>query len=356
MNTRKTILICFIFFVITVVTSVAAVILYIKFYPLESKIITENINRTEVIESSISDSIEQVFDSVVTVKSYYNGKAIGTGSGFVYKVEGNYGYILTNNHVIEYANSVEILLQNGETVNANILGKDAYSDLAVLSIAKDKVLKVATLGDSDSIYLGETVFTVGSPMGEEYSGSITKGIISAKERTVETESVVTKVIQTDAAINPGNSGGPLVSLTGEVIGITSMKLASEQIEGMGFAIPINDAKLYASYLEKSKEVSRPYLGVSLIDVSDKYKLYYYNINVPTNINEGVVIASIDKNNNTAKAGLEVGDVILKINNDRITSISKLRYYLYQYNIGDEVEITYNRNGKENTVKVKLEGK
>ena len=356
MNTKKTILICFIFFVITVVTSVTAVILYTKFYPIESKIVTENINRTEVIESAISDSIEQVFDAVVTVKSYYNGKAIGTGSGFVYKVEGNYGYILTNNHVIDYANNVEILLQNGETVNAQILGKDEYSDLAVLSISKDKVLKVATLGDSDNIYLGETVFTVGSPMGEEYSGSITKGIVSAKERTVETDSVITKVIQTDAAINPGNSGGPLVSLSGEVIGITSMKLSAEQIEGMGFAIPINEAKMYASYLEKSKEVSRPYLGVSLIDVTDKYKLYYYRIAVDSNIKEGVVIGSIDKNSNTAKAGLEVGDVILKINNDKITSISKLRYYLYQYNIGDEVEITYNRNGKEKTVKVKLEGK
>ena len=356
MNTKKTILICFIFFVITVVTSVVAVILYIKFYPLESKIITETINKNEVVESAISDSIEQVFDSVVTVKSYYNGKAIGTGSGFVYKVEGNNGYILTNNHVIDYANSVEVLLQNGETVSANILGKDSYADLAVLSISKDKVLKVAALGDSDNIYLGETVFTVGSPMGEEYSGSITKGIISAKERTVEAEDVITKVIQTDAAINPGNSGGPLVSLSGEVIGITSMKLSSEQIEGMGFAIPINDAKLYASYLEKGKEVSRPYLGVSLIDVNDTYKLYYYRLTVDRNIKEGVVVASIDKNSNAAKAGLEVGDVILKINNDKITSISKLRYYLYQYNIGDEVDITYNRQGKENTIKVKLEGK
>ncbi|MBR4830452.1 MAG: trypsin-like peptidase domain-containing protein [Bacilli bacterium] len=356
MNTKKTILICFITFVITVTTSVVAVILYTKFYPIESKIITENINRTEVIESAISDSIEQVFDAVVTVKSYYNGKAIGTGSGFVYKTDDKFGYILTNNHVIEYANSVEILLQNGETVNANILGADSYSDLAVLSISKDKVLKVATLGDSDNIYLGETVFTVGSPMGEEYSGSITKGIISAKERTIETESVVTKVIQTDAAINPGNSGGPLVSLSGEVIGITSMKLADESIEGMGFAIPINEAKMYASYLEQNKEVSRPYLGVSLIDVNDTYKLYYYRLNVDQNLTYGTVIASLDKNSNTAKAGLEVGDVILKINNDKITSVSKLRYYLYQYNIGDEVEITYNRNGKEKTVKVVLEGK
>ena len=135
-----------------------------------------------------------------------------------------------------------------------------------------------------------------------------------------------------------------------------MKLASSEIEGMGFAIPINEAKMYASYLEQNKDVSRPYLGVSLIDVNDTYKLYYYRLNVDPNIEEGVVISSLDKSSNTAKAGLEVGDVILKINDDKITSISKLRYYLYQYSIGDEVNITYNRNGKEKTVKVVLEGK
>jgi serine protease Do len=354
MNTKKTILICFIFFVVTVITSVTAVILYVRFYPLEAKTITETINRTETTETAISNSIEQVFDAVVTVRSYYNGQTIGTGSGFVYKLE-NKGYILTNNHVISSATNVDVILQSGEVVEAEILGKDEYSDLAVLSIAKDKVLKVASLGDSDNIYLGETVFTVGSPMGEDYSGSVTKGIVSAKERTVETDSIVTKVIQTDAAINPGNSGGPLVSLSGEVIGITSMKLSDRDIEGMGFAIPINEAKTYATYLEKGKKVSRPYLGVSFIDVNDKYKLYYYRINVDRNITEGLVVASIEKNSNLAKAGIEVGDIILKLNDDKITSISKLRYYLYQYNIGDEVKITYYRNGKEYTAKVVLEG-
>ena len=355
MNTKKTILICFIFFVVTVVTSVTAVILYVRFYPLEAKTITETINRTETTESLISNSIEQVFDSVVTVRSYYNGQTIGTGSGFVYKADDTKGYILTNNHVISSASTVDVILQSGEVVSANILGKDEYSDIAVLSIAKEKVLKVASLGNSDEVYLGETVFTVGSPMGEDYSGSVTKGIISAKERTVETQSVVTKVIQTDAAINPGNSGGPLVNLSGEIIGITSMKLSDEDIEGMGFAIPINEAKAYAAYLEQGKAVSRPYLGVSFIDINDKYKLYYYGLYSNTNIKEGLVIASIEKNSNVAKSGLEVGDIILKINDDKITSISKLRYYLYQYKIGDEVTITYNRNGKEKTVKVVLEG-
>ena len=142
------------------------------------------------------------------------------------------------------------------------------------AIDKDKVTKVAKLGDSDLIVVGNTVFTVGSPMGEEYSGSVTRGIISSKERTVEVDNVVTTVIQTDASINPGNSGGPLVNLAGEVIGVTSMKLASNEIEGMGFARPINDAMAYVKNLEKGEKISRPVIGVSLISVTDRYKLFY----------------------------------------------------------------------------------
>ena len=192
-------------------------------------------------------------------------------------------------------------------------------------------------------------------MGENYSGSITKGIISAKDRTIENDDVVTKVLQTDAAINPGNSGGPLVNLAGEVIGITSMKLAQEEIEGMGFAIPINDAKVYVQNLEKGKKISRPVLGVSLINVTDRYRLYYYRINVDSSIDSGVVIAAVEKDSAASKAGLEKGDVITKIDDNQITSISNLRYNLYKYKVDDEIQVTYIRNKKENKVKLKLMG-
>ena len=269
----------FIFYVFTVASSILAVILYIKYFPIESKVITENINKTVVTEKGIEEAISNVYDAVVTVNSYYGDTKVGTGSGFIYKSDDK-GYILTNNHVIEDANNYTVILSTGEVVEAKLLGRDAYSDLAVLSIDKDKVTKVATLGDSDLITVGNTVFTVGSPMGEEYSGSVTRGIISGKDRAVEVDDVVTKVIQTDASINPGNSGGPLVNLAGEVIGITSMKLASSEIEGMGFAIPINDVKIYVQSLEKGEEVSRPSMGVSLINVTDTYRLYYYNIQPP----------------------------------------------------------------------------
>lgn len=354
MNKRK-ILKYFLFYVFTIVSSIAAVILYLKYYPVESKVVTETVNKTMVSEEGIEDAIGGVYDAVVTVQSYYNNELVGTGSGFIYKKDNNNGYILTNNHVIAEANSYKVLLQTGDEVDAKLLGADEYSDLAVLSINKDKVTKVAKLGDSDLITVGNTVFTVGSPMGSDYSGSVTRGIVSAKDRTIETDDVVTKVIQTDAAINPGNSGGPLVNLAGEVIGITSMKLAQEEIEGMGFAIPINDAKVYVQNLEKGENISRPVLGVSLINLTDRYKLYYYRINVDSNVNSGVVVAEVQNGGAADKAGLQKGDVITKIDNKDIDSISKLRYNLYQYNIGDKVKVTYIRDGKTKSAEVTLEG-
>ena len=352
---KKKVLKYFLFYVFTIISSIASVILYLKYYPVESKVITERINKTMVSEEGIDDAISGVYDAVVTVQSYYNDQLVGTGSGFIYKKDNKNGYILTNNHVIDSATDYKILLQNGEEVGANLLGADEYSDLAVLSIDKDKVTKVAILGDSDLLSVGNTVFTVGSPMGSEYNGSVTRGIISAKDRTVETDDVVTKVIQTDAAINPGNSGGPLVNLAGEVIGITSMKLADEEVEGMGFAIPINDVKIYVQNLEKGENISRPIIGVSLINVTDRYKLYYYRINVDSSITSGVVIAEIQRGGAADKAGLKVGDVITKLDDKEVDGISKLRYYLYKYNIGDKVKVTFIRNGKTNTTEVTLEG-
>ena len=349
---KREILKYFLFYVFTIFSSIVAVILYIKFYPIESKVITESVNKTIVNETGIEESIKNVYDAVVTVNSYFNDQKIGSGSGFIYKQDDK-GYILTNNHVIDNSNRYEVILSNGETVNAELLGKDEYSDIAVLAIDKDKVPKVATLGDNDLIEVGNTVFTVGSPMGEEYSGSVTRGIISSKERTVETDNIVTTVIQTDASINPGNSGGPLVNLAGEVIGITSMKLSAQEVEGMGFAIPINDVKVYVESLEKGKEISRPYLGISAIDASDKYKLYYYGINIDKNLDSGVVIAKIQNNAPADKAGLQVGDIITKIDDREIKNYSRLRYYLYKYKINDKIKITYIRDSKERTTEVVL---
>ncbi len=354
MKNKKRLLKYFLFYVFTIISAIVAVILYLKYYPVKSKVITETVNKTMVSEKGIEEAIGGVYDAVVTVQSYYSGRMVGTGSGFIYKKDDK-GYIITNNHVIKDATDYKVLLQTGDEVEATLLGADEYSDIAVLSIDKNKVTKVAKLGDSDLITVGNTVFTVGSPMGSDYSGSVTRGIVSAKDRTVETDNVVTKVIQTDAAINPGNSGGPLVNLAGEVIGITSMKLAQEEIEGMGFAIPINDAKVYVQSLEKGQNISRPALGVSLINVTDRYRLYYYRINVNSNITSGAVVAEVQSGGAASKAGLKKGDVIIKINDEDVDSISKLRYHLYKYKIGDKVKVTYIRDGKTKTTDIILEG-
>lgn len=345
----------FLAYIFVLVSSVTTVILYLKYFPVNSKVITESktINQTKLTEEAIEDTINNVYDAVVTVESYSSGQAIGSGTGFVYKVDNDKAYILTNHHVINGASNVDVILSNNEVVGVKLLGSDEYSDLAVLEMPKEKVIKVVKLGDSDDIKIGSTVLTIGSPMGSDYSGSVTRGIISGKDRTIENNDVITKVIQTDAAINPGNSGGPLVNLAGEVIGITSMKLAQEEIEGMGFAIPINDAKNYVEYLEKGKAISRPMIGVSIINVNDRYSLYRYGFNIDSNITSGVVIAAISKDGSAAKAGLQVGDIITKFDNDEISSSSKLRYYLYQHKIGDKIKVTYIRNGKTETLTMEL---
>lgn len=352
---RKKLLIYFLAYVFTIFSSIVAVILYLTYFPVESKIVTEEktINETKLTETAIEGAIDIIYDSVVTIEAYKGENNIGSGSGFIYKKDSKSGYILTNHHVIDDADKVEVILTTNEVVEVKILGSDSYTDLAVLSIPEDKVTKVATLGDSDNTNLGSTVFTVGSPMGSDYSGSITRGIISGKDRTIETDEVVTKVLQTDAAINPGNSGGPLVNLAGEVIGITSMKLAKEEIEGMGFAIPINEAKVYVEYLEKGEEISRPTMGVSLANVSDRYSLYRYNIKIDSNITSGVVVMSVERNSSADKAGIQAGDIITKFDNNDIINISKLRYYLYQYKVGDKIKVTYIRDGKTHTINMTL---
>lgn len=352
---KKKVLKYFLAYLFTLISSIVVVVLYLMYFPVNSKIITEKktINQTKLTEEAIEESINNVYDAVVTVESYFQDTKIGTGTGFVYKESEDKAYILTNHHVIESSSDIDVILSNNEVVKVKLLGSDEYADLAVLEIPKDKIIKTVTLGNSDDIKIGSTVLTVGSPMGSDYSGSVTKGIISGKERTIETNDVVTKVIQTDAAINPGNSGGPLVNLAGEVIGITSMKLAQEEIEGMGFAIPINDAKTYVEFLEKGEKISRPTIGVSVINVSDKFSLYRYGFEVPNNITSGVVIAAISKDGSASKAGLKVGDIITKFDDNEITSSSKLRYYLFQHQIGDKIKVTYIRDNKTETLNMEL---
>lgn len=323
-----------------------------------STVITKN--GTQIYEkSSLAPSVEKVYDSVVVVQGYVRDSLGSTGTGFVYKVDDKYGYILTNHHVIENMDSITVTMTNDQKADAKVLGSDQYLDLAVLQIAKENVTLVATIGSSEEMHLGDTVFTVGSPLGYDYRGSVTSGILSGKDRMVSVSVTssnndwVMRVLQIDASINPGNSGGPLLNANGEVIGICSMKLVDDDIEGMGFAIPIEYAMSHADSLEQGKEISWPVLGISMVSVTDTQTLRYYGLSVNKNIKEGTVVLDVSIGSGAATAGLKKGDIITKINGQSTKDSAYLRYELYQHQAGDTIEITYLRDNKENTVKVKL---
>ena len=331
----------------------------VNFNPTTENVI-KNIKSVEVVDNSIADAVEKAYDAVVVIEAYNNDTLKSTGTGFVYKKTGGKGYIMTNNHVVDGANNVKIIYSNGTTATADILGKETYSDIAVLTVKDDTVLSVVSLGDSTKMRLGDTVFTIGSPLGSEYSGTVTRGILSNKDRLVavsltsgSTSDWIMKVLQTDAAINPGNSGGPLLNINGEVIGINSLKLVENEIEGMGFAIPIEDAIYYAEILEKGEKISRPYMGIGMLDISNPYSLRYYGINIDSSVTSGVVITEVEKNSPAYKAGLQKGDVIYQINDEDVNSIAEFRYVLYKSRPGDTITLKYYRGADKKSVNVKL---
>ena len=330
------------------------------------KVVTKNTitSNTKVTEEAMQDAIDKVYDSVLCIEVMsQDGSVISTGTGFVYATDDKYGYVLTNAHVVSDGNHIQGVLSNNNTTEFTILGSDTYTDLAVLRMDVKDVLQVATIGDSKNTAVGNTVFTVGSPMGSTYAGTVTKGILSGKDRLIETsassnnglttESYIVKVLQTDAAISPGNSGGPLVNLAGDVIGITSLKLVNEQVEGMGFAIPIEDAMNYVDTLEQGKEIKRPYIGVQILDLTNKYTLYRYGINIDSSIEAGIILVKVESGSPASEAGLKEGDIITKIDGEDVTTVSEFKYELYKHNIGDTVEATYYRNGKEAKTTLKL---
>ena len=309
-------------------------------------------------ETGISVSVGKIYDATVTLQNYQRESLAATGSGFIYKKDDKHAYVLTNYHVIENSDKVIVTLSNDDQVEGKVLGGDAYLDLAVVRISSDNVKQVATIGNSENSKVGDTIFTVGSPVGYEYRGSVTKGTLSGKNRMV-TVSVnsssdwVMNVLQIDAAINPGNSGGPLLNINGEVIGINSLKLVKDEVEGMGFAIPIEYAMKYIDNLESGKEIERPLIGINMLNVTDTYRLRQYNITIDKEIEEGVVVVGVVSDSAAEKAGLEKGDIIISIEGQKVADSANLKYVLYQYEVGDNVTITYIRNGKEENTKIKL---
>lgn len=335
---------CLVYSFVTFLICLCIFGLFYKFYLRNITIeTTKTIKEITVTDTGIADAVEKVYDSVVTVKNYSRGQLYSTGSGFVFKTDDKYGYILTNYHVISGGSEVSVVFTNNKEEKVMVVGYDEYSDIAVLSVDKSNILTTAQIGSSESLRIGDTTFAVGTPVDSSvYSWSVTRGILSGKNRMLEVDNYVMSVLQTDTAINSGNSGGPLCNSNGEVIGITNMKLASFQIEGMGFAIPIEDAVKSAESLISGKKVSRPYLGISIYDANN----YFNN-------DSGVYVESVEQGGAADKAGIKKGDKILKIENTAIENTSYFRYQLYKYNVGDKIKITVERDSSEKTLTVTL---
>jgi len=330
-------------------------------------------------ENSTTKAVDKVKDAVVSIITYSansqnslfgygesdtdtNTEQVSSqGSGVIYKKDGEYAYIVTNTHVINGAKKVDIRLADGTKVPGEIVGTDTYSDIAVVKISSEKVSAVAEFGDSSQLTVGETAIAIGSPLGSEYANTVTQGIISSLNRTVSLKSedgqaISTKAIQTDTAINPGNSGGPLINIQGQVIGITSSKIATNggtSVEGLGFAIPSNDAIKIIEQLENNGKVTRPALGIQMVNLSNLSTTDLQKLKLPDSITSGVAVRSV-QSNMPANGHLEKYDVITKVDGNPITSATELQNALYSHSVGDEMTITYYRNGKEETTTIKLD--
>lgn len=313
--------------------------------------------------SSSTDSLyNSLFGDDGGSSSKKNGKleTYSEGSGVVYMKSNGKGYIVTNNHVISGSDAVQVQLANGKTVSAKVVGKDSTTDLAVLSIDAKYVTQTAEFGDSKSLQAGQTVIAVGSPLGSEYASTVTQGIVSAPARTIETSSGNQQtVVQTDAAINPGNSGGALVNSAGQVIGINSMKLAQSSdgtsVEGMGFAIPSNEVVTIVNELVKKGKITRPQLGVRVVALNGIPEAYRSRLKIKSNLKNGIYVASINKNSSASRAGMKSGDVITAVDGKKVDDVTSLHSILYSHKVGDTVNVTVNRNGRNVSLKVKLEG-
>ena len=341
---------------------------------------TTTVSKTAVKnENSTTQAVDKVKDAVVSVITYSansqnslfgsaetdtdtnTDQVSSEGSGVIYKKEGNFAYLVTNTHVINGAKKVDIRLADGTKVPGEIVGSDTYSDIAVVKIAADKVTTVAEFGDSDQLTVGETAIAIGSPLGSEYANTVTQGIVSSLNRNVSLKSedgqaISTKAIQTDTAINPGNSGGPLINIQGQVIGITSSKIATNggtSVEGLGFAIPSNDAINIIKQLEKNGKVTRPALGIQMVNLSNLSSTDLQRLNVPSSVTAGVVVRSVITSM-PANGHLQQYDVITKVDDKAISSTTELQSALYSHSIGDSMTITYYRNGKEETTTIKLD--
>lgn len=326
---------------------------------------TTNLSDTS---GSMADMVEEASKAIVGIvnkqtqgnnySNASNSEAVesGSGTGVVFKIDDESAYIVTNNHVIENATELEITVHGGETTTAEVIGADSLTDLAVLKIDAKYATTKLDFGDSSILRAGDSVLAIGNPLGLEFSNTVTQGIVSAVNRTVAVSTSAGEwdlnVIQTDAAINPGNSGGALINTSGQVIGINSLKISEDGIEGLGFAIPSNDLIPIINEIMETGQVERPYIGIGLASLEEIPSMYLQNL--PQNIEGGAMVTTIDTNSAAAQAGLKVQDIITSINNKTITSSDNLRKYLYsELEVGEQVSLGVYRGGEKITIELTL---
>ena len=313
------------------------------------------------VTTQVTEVVENVSPGVVGVTNIQlqadfwqqqDGNEQGTGSGVIYKIEDEYAYVVTNYHVIEGADTVEVVLVDETHIEAEVLGSDMFSDLAVLRMDNEDVDTIVEMGSSDQLKVGEPAIAIGNPLGHMFSGSVTLGVISGTQRTIPVDFDMdgradwqAEVIQTDAAINPGNSGGALINIDGQLIGINSMKINQTAVEGIGFAIPIDSARPLINELEGTGEVVRPYLGVEIYSLDEVPQVEWQrSLNLPENVDGGIYIWSIEPFSPADQAGLKRLDVITALDGEEVMGTIDLRKVLYQEKeIGDDLSITFYRD-------------
>ena len=327
--------------------------------PKQTTTVEERAKKTEANMSSgrntaIVQAAKKVGPAVVgitnkaLVTDFFNRTQMierGTGSGVIYSKD---GLIATNNHVVAGAQEIVVSLPNGKTYPGKVLGTDATTDLAVVKIDTKEDLTVAEFGNSDDIMVGEPAIAIGNPLGLEFRGTVTAGVISALNRSINLGERKFRLIQTDAAINPGNSGGALVNADGQVIGINSAKVAVSGVEGIGFAIPINEAKPILKELATKGKVARPFIGASLIDkdLADRY-------GIGVDLRGGIFVAKLYQGGPAWKGGLRPNDIITKYNGKKVSSVADLRDMISASGIGTNVTITVLRGDEEVNLTVTL---
>jgi S1-C subfamily serine protease len=303
-------------------------------------------------ENLIVDAVEKVSKSVVNIASermiqdqlFRVFPIEGVGSGII--IDGK-GFILTNNHVVDKANNLKITLNDGNLFNGKVIGTDEISDLAVVKVDSKEALPFAQLGNSDQLKIGQIIIAIGNPFGLTGGPTVTAGIVSALNRSLQFESGALELIQTDAAINPGNSGGPLVNTNGEVIGINTAKMPYAQ--GIGFAVPINAAKvIMKDLMENGQVTNRPWIGIAAIKITRQLAQYY---RLPTN--EGVLIAQVESRSPADYADLRKGDIIESIDGKKITDPSQMSSYIRKRSINEKIIMTINRYGRQFDCQIQL---